>query len=71
MPTIGQESFFGRLERNAFREGSDRVDFLRLDFARESRARRFGVRFAIMAAFYVNCGLPSTQASVPSLTIPL
>ena len=63
IPTIGQvESLFGRLDRD--RAELDRADFLRLDFVRESRACRFGVRFAVMAAFYVNCGVPMTQASI-------
>jgi hypothetical protein len=37
---------------------------LRLDFVRESRVPRFAVRFAAMAVFYVNCGVPATQASI-------
>jgi hypothetical protein len=56
--------FFFRLERDVARRALDCIDFLRLDFVRESRARRFGVRFAVMAAFYVNCGVPMTQASI-------
>ena len=62
MPTIGQpNSFFG-----VFAGAGDleRMDFLRLDFVRESPARRVGVRFALMAAFYVNSGIRMTQASI-------
>jgi hypothetical protein len=55
------------LERDTFRAGLNRADLLRLDFVRESRARRFGVRFAVMAAFYVNCGVPVTQASIANV----
>ena len=62
MPTIGQpNSFFGVFARAGDLE---RMDFLRLDFVRESRARRVGVRFAVMAAFYVNCGIRMTQGSI-------
>jgi hypothetical protein len=65
MPTIGQlNCFFGVFARAVWRGGLERTDFLRLDFVRESRARRFGVRFAVMSAFYVNCGVPMTQASI-------
>jgi hypothetical protein len=65
MPTIGQLKFLlSRLERDLFRARLDRADFWRLFFVRESRAPRLGVRFAAMAAFYVNCGLPMTQASI-------
>jgi hypothetical protein len=52
------------LERDLFRARSDRADFLRLDFVRESRAPPCGVRFAAMAAFYGNCGFPVTQALI-------
>ena len=63
MPTIGQlNCFFGVFARAICRVGLKRTDFLRLDFLRESRAPRFGVRFAVMTAFYVNCGVPMTQA---------
>ena len=65
MPTIGQlVFFFFRLERDVARRALDCIDFLRPDFVRESPARRFGVRFAVMAAFYVNCVVPVTQASI-------
>lgn len=56
--------FFGPLARAVSLANSGRTDFLRLDFARESRAPRFGVCFAAMAAFYANCGVPMTQASI-------
>ena len=65
IPTIGQLKFLlSRLERDLCPARLDRADFLRLDFIRESRAPRFGVRFAAMAAFYVNYGVPATQASI-------
>jgi hypothetical protein len=52
------------LERDLWRAGFARADFSRLDFVRVSRAPRFGVRFTAMVAFYVNCGVPVTQASI-------
>ena len=62
---MGQRRFFlGALARAVCLAELDRADFLRLDLVRESCARRFGVRFAVMAAFYVNCGVPMTQASI-------
>ena len=56
--------FFGTFARAVCLVDLSRADFFRLDFVREGRARRFGVRFAVMAAFYVNCGDPVTQASI-------
>ena len=65
MPTIGQlNCFFGVFARAICRAGLERTDFLCFDFVRESRALRFGVRFAAMAAFYINCAGPVTQASI-------
>jgi hypothetical protein len=65
MPTIGQsEFFFGGLARGVRAAGFDRAIFFLFGSVRESRAPRFGVRFAAMAAFYVNCGVPVTQASI-------
>ncbi len=65
IPTMGQcRFFFGTPARAVCLADLGRADFFRLDFLRESRARRFGVRFAVMAAFYVNCGVPMTQVSI-------
>ena len=62
---MGQlEFFFGTPARAVCLADLGRADFFRLDFLRESRARRFGGRFAVMAAFYVNCGVPTTQAAI-------
>jgi len=58
------------LERDLWRAGFARADFSRLDFVRESRAPRFGVRFTAMAAFYINCGIPITQAFDSVAAIP-
>jgi hypothetical protein len=67
IPTIGQCGFFfGALARAVCLADLRRADFFRLDFVRESRAPLFGVRFAAMAAFYVNCGGLATQASIPA-----
>ena len=65
MPTMGHcRFFFEPLARGVLVADSGRADFLRLDVVRESRARRFDVRFAVMAALYANCGVPTTQASI-------
>lgn len=56
--------FFGALARAVCLPDLDRADFFRLDLVAESRARRFDVRFAVMAAFDVSCGVPMTQASI-------
>lgn len=64
IPTIGQlKVFFGALARAVCLADLGGADFFRLDFIRESRGPR-GVRFAAMAAFYVNYGVPRTQASI-------
>ena len=65
MPTIGQcKFFFDALACAVCLADSGRADFFRLDFLRESRAVRFGVRSAVMAAFHVNCGVFMTQAPI-------
>jgi hypothetical protein len=60
---MGQAKPFG-VERGVRRADFDCADFLLLRFIREDGTPRLSFCFAAMAAFYANCGVPMTQASI-------